>query len=39
MKIHNLFPLSILQDQIKISDSEKLDMIIEIKKMNLFLAY
>tara|TARA_B110000495_G_C22875830_1_gene510786 strand:- start:29 stop:721 length:693 start_codon:yes stop_codon:yes gene_type:complete len=33
MKIYNLFPLSILQDQIKISDSEKLDMIKEIKKM------
>ena len=33
MKMHNFFPLSILQDQIEISDSEKNEMIKEIKKM------
>lgn len=33
MKVHNFFPLSILQDQIKLSDVEKIDLINDIRIM------
>jgi hypothetical protein len=33
MKVHNFFPLSILQDQIKLTDEEKIKLINEIRVM------
>tara|TARA_B110000037_G_C17110676_1_gene501741 strand:- start:1393 stop:2085 length:693 start_codon:yes stop_codon:yes gene_type:complete len=33
MKVHNFFPLSILQDQIKLTDVEKIDLINDIRIM------
>ena len=33
MKVHNFFPLSILQDHIKLADDEKLGLINDIKIM------
>jgi uncharacterized protein (TIGR02466 family) len=33
MKVHNFFPLSILQDQIKLTDVEKIDLIDDIRIM------
>ena len=37
MKVHNFFPLSILQDQIKLTDEEKINLIKDIRVMNTFL--
>ena len=33
MKVHNFFPLSILQDQIKLTDEEKINLIDDIRVM------
>ena len=33
MKVHNFFPLSILQDQIKLTDEEKFNLVNDIRKM------
>ena len=33
MKVHNFFPLSILQDHIKLADDEKLSLINDIRIM------
>ena len=33
MKVHNFFPLSILQDQIKLTDEEKINLINDIRVM------
>jgi len=33
MKVHNFFPLSILQDQIKLTDEEKINLINDIRDM------
>ena len=33
MKVHNFFPLSILQDQIKLTDEEKINLIKDIRIM------
>ena len=33
MKVHNFFPLSILQDQIKLPDEEKINLINDIRVM------
>ena len=33
MKVHNFFPLSILQDQIKLTDEEKINLIDDIRDM------
>ena len=33
MKVHNFFPLSILQDQIKLTDEEKINLIKDIRVM------
>ena len=33
MKVHNFFPLSILQDQIKLTDKEKINLIDDIRIM------
>ena len=33
MKVHNFFPLSILQDQIKLTDEEKINLINDIRIM------
>ena len=33
MKVHNFFPLSILQDHIKLADDEKLNLINDIRIM------
>ena len=33
MKVHNFFPLSILQDQIKLTDKEKINLIEDIRIM------
>ena len=33
MKVHNFFPLSILQDQIKLTDKEKINLINDIRAM------
>jgi hypothetical protein len=33
MKVHNFFPLSILQDQIKLTNEEKINLINDIRVM------
>ena len=33
MKVHNFFPLSILQDQIRLTDEEKINLINDIRIM------
>ena len=33
MKVHNFFPLSILQDQIKLTDKDKINLINDIRIM------